>query len=181
MSVRAEYGAFSGIIDQNSVQRIIQGIAPVTDPAANVGRIHLMFHSTGGGVGDGICLYNFFRALPVELVLYNTGAIHSIAVVAYLGAKKRKTSARATFVLHRTSTSPQSATATRLKTLTESVTLDDSNTESILREHITLPDELWARLNYDDLVISAQDAVKFGIAHEIEDFLPPPQTRIAYI
>jgi ATP-dependent Clp protease protease subunit len=93
----------------------------------------LLFQSNGGLVGDGICLHNFFRALPIELTLYNVGSIASIAVTAYLGAKHRKASAYAAFMLHRTYASPQAATSDRLHAIAQSVSLDDERTEAILR------------------------------------------------
>jgi ATP-dependent Clp protease protease subunit len=172
------YAIFAGAIDQSSVQRFFNSFAIASAPASNVSHIHLLLQSTGGFVADGICLYNFFRALPIDLTIYNIGSVSSIAVVAYLGAKKRKTSARATFMLHRTSVSPQSATATLLKSLADSVVLDDKRTESILSEHVTLSQDRWALLNYHDQWFSAEEAVDTGLADEIADFAPPMGTQI---
>jgi ATP-dependent protease ClpP protease subunit len=77
-----------------------------------------------------ICLYYFFKALTIDLTIYNVGWVQSISLIAYLGAKKRKTSSRATFMMHRTSGGAQPATAVRLKGITKSLTLDDARTES---------------------------------------------------
>src|SRR5207249_2269497 len=48
---------------------------------------------------------------PVELTAYNSGTVASGAVIAFLGAKKRKASASATFMLHRTMGTAQATPA----------------------------------------------------------------------
>jgi ATP-dependent Clp protease protease subunit len=170
------YAVFCGGIDQASIQKIFLAVA--TASQNNVRHIHLMFRSTGGTVGDGIALYNYLRAAPVDMTLYNVGSVQSIAAVAYLGAKKRKTSARASFVFHRTTASPQSADAGLLKTITESIVMDDRCTESILREHLKIPDEKWAVLDQGNLWFAGEDAIKANIADEVAEFAPPVGSRI---
>jgi ATP-dependent protease ClpP protease subunit len=94
------YAVFCGNLDQASVGRIMLGVT--TAIANRVPRLHLLFQSSGGLVGDGVCLYSFFRGLPLPLTIYNVGSVSSIAALAYLGAEERKVSAHATFMLHRT-------------------------------------------------------------------------------
>lgn len=140
--------------------------------------IHLLFQSLGGSVGDGICLYNFFQALTIDLTLYNVGAVQSIATIAYLGAKKRKTSAYAVFGLHRTHSSPQFATASRLQAATELMTIDDKRTEAILRKHLRLTDKHWSQLNLIELALTGEEAVSVGLADEVAEFSPPKGAKI---
>jgi hypothetical protein len=56
--------------------------------------------------------------------------------------------------------------------------LDDQRTDTIIREHVALPTELWTELQYHDVYISGDEAVKFGVATEIGDFSPPPGTQV---
>ena len=170
------YATFCGPIEQVSVQRIFQGAALAM--TNRIGHIYLLFQSSGGYVGDSVCLYNFFRSLTVDLTLYNVGSIQSGAVVAFLGAKKRKTSAPATFMVHRTLVTQQSANTTRLKAATEGIILDDKRTESILREHLKLTDQQWSDLDNRELYFSGEEAVQVGLANEIGEFSPPPGTQI---
>ena len=135
--------------------------------------IHMLFQTAGGFIGDGVCLYNFFRTLPVELTLYNVGSVCSAGVIAYLGAQKRKTSAHAAFMVHRTQSPAQPATAQRLQAIANSVAIDDDRTEAILRKHVTLSDDKWAVHGVADLWLSAADAVASGLATEIGEFAPP--------
>ena len=165
------YAAFAGQIDQASVQKIFQGFGAVM--TNRIPSVHLLFQSGGGHPGDGVCLYNFFRALPLDLTIYNVGSICSAAIIAYLGAKKRKTSAYATFMVHRTQSAPQPASAERLQALAHSVAIDDERVEAILRQHIMLEDDKWAVHKVADLWLSAKDAVAAKPADEIGEFAPP--------
>jgi len=170
------YAVFSGEINQDSTKRIFKTISAAT--AKKVRHVHILVESYGGFVGDGICLYNFFKSLPVDLTLYNAGAVQSIATIAYLGAKWRKASARAAFMIHRTLVSPQLANSAKLHAVAKSITIDDERTESILREHLKLSKEEWDALNYTDLHFSGGEAVNIGLVHEIGEFSPPHGSEI---
>lgn len=175
LPLNSVYAVFAGPIDQAAVQRMFAG---VTGASQNkIENIHLLFQSFGGTVSDGVCLYNFFRALPLNLTLYNVGNVSSAATIAFLGAKKRKASAFATFMLHRTQSPAQSATSERLHAITHSVVADDERTEAILRQHLTLSDDQWAVHRNADLWLTAKEAAACGLA-EIGEFAPPPQTQI---
>lgn len=170
------YGIFCDQVSQDSVKRISASCSFASQN--NIKTIHLIFQSTGGFVGDGICLYNIFRALPIDLVLYNCGTVSSIAALAFLGASKRKASAGAAFMLHRTTASPQSASAGVLNAFTESVALDDKRTEAIYRAHLNLSADKWQGMNNHDIWFSAEEAIKAGFVDEIGDFSPPKGTKI---
>jgi ATP-dependent Clp protease protease subunit len=172
------YAAFTGSIDQAAVQRIVQNMASATVPENKIGHVHLLWQSTGGFVGDGVFLYNFFRSFTVDLTIYNAGSVSSIATIAYLGAKKRKTSARASFMVHRTHASPQGASSARLQAVADSVAWDDARIESILRDHVKFTPKHWADLDRNDLVFSGEESVTLGIADELGEFSPPPKTRL---
>ena len=170
------YAIFCSNIDQASVQRLFNAVA--TASQNRVQRVHLLFQSLGGSVADGVCLYNFLKTAPMEIALYNVGSVQSIATVAYLGAKKRRTSARATFAFHRTTASPQAANASLLKNIAGNDTIDDQRTESILRKHIAMPEDKWQALNQGDLWFTAEEALGAKIADEIKEFAPPAGTTI---
>lgn len=170
------FATFVGNIDQAAVQRFFVGMATVM--STKISTVHILFQSTGGYIGDGVCLYNYFNSLPFDLTLYNAGSVQSIATIAYLGAKKRKVSTHATFMIHRSYNFPQAATATHLESITHALKLDDQRTETILRNHIKLSNAQWNDLNNHDLVFSAEEALGIGLVHEINDFAPPKGTRI---
>lgn len=173
------YATFAGQLDQNStgaVGRLFNGLTTATQKGVKA--VHLLFQTTGGTVTDGICLYNFFRTLPIGLSIYNAGGVSSIGVIAYLGASRRYTSAHATFMVHRSYFSPVAANSDRLKALAEALVLDDQRTEAILKANIKLSPEKWAIHEHQDLYLSADDAVVSGLAHDIAEFAPPKDSQL---
>ena len=170
------YGIFCGGINPESAQKITGTIGIASN--GGVEHMHLLFHSTGGTINEGIYLHNLFKALTFKLTLYNGGQISSIAAIAYLGAQARKASASAVFMLHRSTNSAQNATSDVLDGLSKALVVDDGRTEAILRGHLVLPKSLWTKLKHHDLYLSANDAIKYGLAEEIADFAPPFGSKI---
>jgi len=170
------YAIFCGDIAQATAQRVVNGLTGAS--AAKIKHVHVLFQSAGGYVGDGVFLYNLFRSMPIELTLYNVGQISSAGVIAYLGAKRRKTSAGATFMIHRSTNSPQFATSSKLEHVASTLVLDDQRTEAIFREHVKFPSELWTALEHQNVYIGGEEAVKYGLATEVGDFCPPPGVQV---
>lgn len=170
------YAVFCGGIEQATAQKIVNGLTNAM--ALKVKHVHALFQSAGGYVGDGVFLYNFFRSVPIELTFYNVGQISSAGIVAYLGAGHRKTTRTATFMLHRSTNSPQFATAEGLNHTAKSLVLDDERTESIIKNHVNFPPDLWDKLKYHDVYLSGEEAVKVGIADQIGEFSPPSGTQV---
>jgi ATP-dependent Clp protease protease subunit len=175
------YGIFCGPIDQPVLSRIFRHLAETTTRADHPRHVHILFQSTGGTVGDCICLYNLFRGYPLDLTLYNVGAIQSGAVTSYLGARRRKTCAHAQFMIHRSHCSPQHASLNHLEAAVESLRFDDARTEAILRAHTRLPERAWSRIREGDVFLSAAEAIDYGLADEIGDFAPPPGAQIYFL
>jgi ATP-dependent protease ClpP protease subunit len=166
------YGVFCDDINSGSAGRIVVGVS--TAQGGGTKRLHLMFQSWGGFVGDGVMLYNYFRAQSgLEIALYNSGQVASAAVTAYLGAKRRITSKSALFMLHKAQNTQQSAPASRLERVAKNLLLDDARIEAIYRQHIKMPDKLWEEWQYHDVYLTGEEAVDYGIATEIGEFAPP--------
>jgi ATP-dependent protease ClpP protease subunit len=172
------YAVFCGQIDESNTQELM---ASLTTASRKGQSVHLLFQSSGGHVGDGICLYNFFRSLPIELTVYNVGAVFSAGVIAYLGAKRRIASKRAIFMIHRVTGRPGEIPAMVLKGIERNLRISDGNTESILAENVTLPEKMkWSDLDAYDFYFSGEEAAQIGLAHEIGEFAPPRGTPVYY-
>ena len=80
------YGMFTGVIDSAAVHRIADALAAAsTNPTLK--RVHIAFQSNGGGIGEGVAIYNLFRTVPFELILYNIGTVSSIGVIRLFGGE----------------------------------------------------------------------------------------------
>jgi ATP-dependent Clp protease, protease subunit len=168
------YATFVGVITQESVGRMIAHI----DAAGFGGArdIHIFFQSIGGVVGDGIALFNYFDASPIQIHLYNPGAIESAAVIAYLGARHRYATSYSTFLIHPSTflpPSPMGAEAHRVRG--ESLSIDDKRTRAIMQARTSVPPRRYARF---DLTLTAQEAINFGIAQSIRDFKVPAGNQV---
>jgi ATP-dependent Clp protease protease subunit len=172
------YAIFCGPIEQGVLARFFKNLVETTSERNDGGHLHMLFQSTGGTVGDCVCLHNLFRAYPRVLTLYNAGTIQSGAVTAYLGAASRKASAHAQFMIHRAHCTAQFASITRLESTAVCLRMDDQRTEAILRSRTRLPEEVWGRMATGDVYLSGYDAVAYGLADEIAEFSPPHGTRI---
>jgi ATP-dependent protease ClpP protease subunit len=67
---------------------------------AHATQLYFLFSSTGASVDAGVALYNFLRALPVPIVMHNTGSIDSIANVVFLAADERYANSNSSFLFH---------------------------------------------------------------------------------
>jgi ATP-dependent protease ClpP protease subunit len=173
------YAIFAGSIDQIATQRLGNAVSLATQQG--VDEIHLLFQTSGGTIGDGVFLYNLFRSVHMDIILYNCGCVASIGVIAYLGADERITTSNATFMIHRAMFSPVMATVDRLQSATYAAALDDHRLESILHGSITLPKEKWDIHRVSDLWLSADEAVTANLADSIGEFAPPFREQIYYV
>lgn len=170
--LKEAYGFFFAEINQTTGQRLMDGISAASRD--HYDRMHILFQSTGGTVGDGISLYNFIRNAPLEVFLYNTGTVCSVAAIAYLGATKRFVSQHATFMIHRSKPAAHTIpTYEGLKAAVKSLEIDDKRTEAIFRRHLQMADQNWSELRQSEFWFTAPDAVTNGMATDIGDFSAP--------
>jgi ATP-dependent Clp protease, protease subunit len=171
------YATFSGPIDQTTLPRFFQNFAVAVTGKVEI--VHLLFQSGGGGIPDGISLYNFFNSLPLALHLYNTGAVQSIAVVSYLAGRHRFVSAHANFMIHKSHfATGDRGNAAKLGTLAQTLSVEDARIEGILRADTKILEEVWSRHALQDVYLTAQEAVEFGVADEIREFDIPLGSQV---
>jgi ATP-dependent Clp protease protease subunit len=171
------YATFAGGINQDSLNRIFGNLGAATQ--RGVATIHLLFESTGGNVGDGVSLFNYFDSFPLELHIYNTGMVASVAVTSSLGAPHRYASAHATFMIHRSRfTFLAPGQAAQIRAIAAGLQADDARTEAIIRSRTQIPEDRWTAQTIHDVTITAQEALSFGIVHEIREFRPPAGNQL---
>lgn len=163
----------TGEINQPMIQKVCQLFSQLIND--RVKTVHLLLHSGGGFVSDGIFLYNYLSSCPINVIAYNAGNVSSMAVIVFLAAKRRVAADNATFMIHKTHASPNpGATAAMLKEIADSLDIDNARTEAILHKHLTLPKGKWVLHKHGNLTITAQESMKFALVHEIAQFAPPP-------
>ncbi len=166
------YFTLAGDVNSDMVRRVFDAISKMTVDGTRTA--HILLQSNGGYVSDGICLYNTMINAPIEFVLYNGGAVASIAVTLYLAGQVRVASDTARFMIHKShATAPSGARPEALKIIADGLMADDRRTETILRRHVTLSETMWEVHAYSDLHLAAPEALATGLIHRIGDFAPP--------
>ncbi|HEY9158272.1 ATP-dependent Clp protease proteolytic subunit [Candidatus Binatus sp.] len=164
------YYGYTGIIDSNGVTRLCQAFNIASNKKADY--IYLCLNSLGGSVADGIYFYNHIRALPTKVIMHATGLVASIATVVFVGAEIRYASANSMFMVHSTTVGPyQSVNAEQLKTNLVYASGEDERTERILKERANLSEEILLAKRTREVYLPPQEALKFGLIHEIGDFI----------
>ena len=162
----------SGDVNSDMVHRVFEAVSAMTE--ANVETAHILLQSNGGYVSDGLCLYNFLSNAPIKFVLYNGGAVASIAVILFLSGSRRYASETARFMVHKShATASPGARPDALNIIVEGLRADDARTESILRKHIELTPDQWAIHQYSDLHLTSRDAKLAQVVTDVADFAPP--------
>ena len=170
----------SGDVNSDMVHRVFDAVSAMS--VAGVETAHVLIQSNGGYVSDGLCMYNFLSNAPVKFVMYNAGAVASIAVILFLAGSRRYASETARFMVHKShATASPGARPDALNIIVEGLRADDARTESILRKHIELTPEQWGIHQYSDLHLTAKDAKIAHMINDVADFAPPRGTHIRNI
>ncbi|MDL2357815.1 MAG: ATP-dependent Clp protease proteolytic subunit [Pseudomonadota bacterium] len=170
----------SGDVNSDMVHRVFEAVSTMTDEG--VATAHILVQSNGGYVSDGLCLYNFLARAPIEFVMYNGGAVASIAVILFLSGTRRFASETARFMVHKShATASPGARPDALNIIVEGLRADDARTEAILRKHIELTPEQWAIHQYSDLHLTSRDARAARMIDDIGDFAPPKGAHLRNI
>jgi ATP-dependent Clp protease, protease subunit len=141
---------------------------------SGVKTVDSIFHTTGGMIADGVALYNYFRAVPIDLHLYNIGSVSSIGVIAFLGARHRYASANATFVVHKSHYAPNTPTdANRASGMADALKIEDTRTQAILEANLTISLDQLNKHLLTEFPFDAKSALGCGLIQEIREFAVP--------
>ncbi len=162
----------SGDVNSDMVHRVFEAVATMTEDGIDTA--HVLVQSNGGYVSDGLCLHNFLANSPITFVMYNGGAVASIAVTLFLAGTRRYCSETARFMVHKShATASPGSRPDALSIIVEGLRADDARTESILRKHVELTPEQWAIHQYSDLHLNSRDAKRAKMVDDVADFAPP--------
>jgi ATP-dependent Clp protease protease subunit len=174
------YYTLSGDVNSDMVHRVFEAVSAMTEEGVDTA--HILVQSNGGYVSDGLCLYNFMANAPITFVMYNAGAVASIAVILFLCGDRRYASETARFMVHKShATASPGARPDALNIIVEGLRADDARTEAILRKVVELTPEQWAIHQYSDLHLTSRDAKVAGLVNDIADFAPPKGARLRNI
>jgi ATP-dependent Clp endopeptidase proteolytic subunit ClpP len=174
------YLGYTGPIDSNGATRIASTINWAVNEQYEC--VYLCFNSPGGYVGDGIYLYHHIRALPVEVVMHNTGTVASIAATLFAAGHRRFCAPHSIFMMHPITVGGTDSMASEpLQAALDAALKDEVRTESILRERTRIPQEILTARRSRDIYLTADKALEYGLVDEIREFTLPAGNKIFQI
>ena len=168
------YVTFSAEINPNTCQSLIGVMSRCANEA--VKRVHLLLSTPGGQVMSGINLFSLLKAMPFELVMYNTGSVNSVGNTIFLAGSPRYAVPHATFMFHGVGTTAKEGMRLDEKDLNEklaAILTDQKKIGAIITEHTSLTDEQVAGLFLQAQTKDTDFAIECGIIDEVKDVKIP--------
>jgi ATP-dependent Clp protease protease subunit len=145
---------------------------------------HLMISTTGGGVMNGITVFNFLTSLPIRSTTYNTGNVDSIGNVIFLAGERRIASPSSTFMFHGVAFNTTSPTALAERNLMEMLTVvraDQARMANIISERTQIPRPVVEHMFTEAATKNSTEALAVGIVHEIATPVVPVGAQVVLI
>ena len=139
--------------------------------------IHLLLNTPGGTVADGVTVYNFIRALPAKVLIYNIGTVASIGNVIYQAAHKRLCARTSSFMFHGVGFDVTMSERYELKRLREKIDHirnDQGMISQIIARHTNLSTSEIEELFLEMRLMRADEALDGGVTDEVGDINLPP-------
>jgi ATP-dependent Clp protease protease subunit len=128
--------------------------------------------NTGGGVREGINLYNVLKGMPFELITHNTGEVNSIGNAIFLAGSKRYATSISTFMFHSIGYTLQQGQRLEEKDVREKldgILREQERIGGIISQNTNISPEEVSSLFKEAQTKDASFALEKGIIHEIRD------------
>ena len=144
----------------------------------------LLISSPGGSVFHGLSAYNYIKGLPANVITHNFGSVDSIGVVLYCGGNKRLSVPQARFLLHGVSSNfPQNASLEekQLEERLKGLRIDVENIAKVVAANSGKSQEQVRQAMLDRTTLNPEEALSWGLVHEIKVELFPPGAEVISI
>jgi len=179
---RVTYIQFCAPVNENSVKKLIQIIH--NEIHQETKHLVILISSPGGNVFWGLTAYNFVKGLPIDIDTHNIGSVNSMGIVIYCAGKKRYSVPHGRFMMHGVGFDVPQGTRFNEKTLDErmkSLRMDMENIAGVISENTGKPEEEIKKAMYEGTVLNPEQAVEFGLVHEIKAQLFPRGAKVLTI
>ena len=181
---RKAYVQFCAPIFDSSIRTLLQTIN--SELSRGTTHFTILISSSGGNVHWGLTAYNFLKGVPapVQIDTHNMGSIDSIALVIYCAGKRRYSVPHARFLMRGVGHDLLQGTHLEEKALDEllkSLKMDTQNIACVISENTGKTEKEIMKAMYQGTVLNPEQAVTFGLVHEIKAELFPINTRVIAI
>lgn len=168
----------TGPVDHKPIQDAIMSINDELY-SKPVQTMRILIASGGGDIDAGVNMYAYLKALPIEVETIAFGKLDVAAVPILLGGRKRLAVQGCQFLFHEGRYTITDVTAP-LHAHEEAVSVFKSNLHStiyIIARETQNDTEAVAHMLRRSKIMSPQEAIDFGLCHEIVDELPLQQQQ----
>lgn len=168
--LRKRFLTFSGPIAPPATTNLRATLCGMVNEQAK--EIVILFSSEGGSVEEGMSLYTYLKALPVDLTMHATGFVKSIAVPVFLAGNKRIAASNAKFLFHSfhwATGIPEIALLEVLEERTKTLRTALDWTKEVVKSTTKLTDSDFESLNLfnEPHILSASACTECGIVSSI--------------
>jgi ATP-dependent Clp protease protease subunit len=144
----------------------------------------LLISSPGGSVFWGLTAYNFLKGVPAQINTHNIGSVDSIAGVIFCAGQKRYSVPHGRFMLHGVGFDVPQGARFDEKSLDEKMKglrMDTENIVGVIAANTGKTEDEIRKALYDGTVLNPEQAVAFGLVHEIKSELFPSGAIVTQI
>lgn len=167
------YISFASAVNPQTAQVLMGSLTNAVNQGHT--KIHLLLSTPGGNTSEGITLYNFIRALPVPVFIYNMGRVDSIGNIVFQAGDRRIAATTSSFMFHGVGFDIAN-TRMELVHLIEKIQAlqnDQSQISAIMVDRTGLPIDEVEGLFQQTAFVNSSEAVQRGIADEVSDINLP--------
>jgi len=169
-------------INQEVAVRLVTAV--VTKLKEGMSELHVLMASPGGHVDSGMAIYNFLRGIPVPVSTYNYGNVDSVAGVIYCSGARRIATPHCKFLIHGIIWNFAAASAATEHQLREII----GQIEAMKRNIASVISEATGKARVDvesdltkSVTLTAQQAMEYGLVHELKTQLVPAGVEVISI
>ena len=149
--------------------------------AAGTEQFTLLISISGGSVFHGLTACNYLKGIPAEVITHNIGSVDSIGVALYCAGKLRPCVPQARFLMHPVSMNFREGASyeePKLLELVKSLRVDMETCASVVAANTNRTKKQVLRAMLSRTTLDPEDAVEWGLAHEIRQQLFPDGSEV---
>lgn len=134
----------------------------------------LLISTSGGDVFYGLSAYNYLKGIPLNIDTHNFGSADSIGAVLYCVGKRRFSVPHARFLLHGVrSNFPKGASLEekQLEEILKGLQIDEGNIARVIADTLSKDKEEIIKDMRNRTTLDPQQAIEYGLVHEIKSEL----------
>ncbi len=176
---KTTYVRFFASVDGASVKTLLTSVDE--ELKQGMERLVLMVSSPGGNVHAGLSAYNYLRGIPAQVIAHNFGSADSVAIVLYCAGSRRLCVPQARFLLHGVVANFPQGGALEEKQLEErlkSLRIDTENIAGVIAANCRKSEAEVHQAMLERTVLNPEEAIEWGLVHEIQESLFPAGARV---